>query len=78
MNEKAFLVLSIKELRKILRAATVASKASSAHPGKVVGRYCLVFETEILGPEHNSADGMRHLNSGAFMDSVPSCGINKI
>lgn len=70
INEKCFLVLSIGEMEKMLKAARKSARQSTAHPGKAPKRYCRVIYSEILGPEHTTPGGERHIRSDSFMESA--------
>lgn len=67
---KVAVVLSIRDLRAMLRAANADSKRSSAHPGKIMLAHCVVAEGKLLGADHNFEDGVGHVCSSDLVRSV--------
>lgn len=67
---KVAVVLSIRDLRAMLRGANADSKRSSAHPGKINLKHCVVAEGRLLSAERDFSDGVGHVCSSDLVRSV--------
>lgn len=61
---KAAVVISIRQLRAILKQANASSKSSSAHPGKINLNHCVALEWDLLN--RNFDHGAGHLCSSSL------------
>jgi hypothetical protein len=67
---KAFIVLSIRDMEQMLKAARKDARLSTAHPGKAPKSHARVIYADLLGPEHNGSEGEVHISSTSFMRSA--------
>lgn len=68
--EKAYLVLSIRDINHLLKCAMNGSRASSSHPGKVNPRFCVALTADLAPVALNDSNGAVQISSQSLLESA--------
>lgn len=74
----AYIVLSIRDMKAMLKAARADARTSSSHPGKAPGSFTRVIYADLVSTVGEdgvrrvklNADGEAHIESHSFLNSA--------